>query len=324
MEYRKLGKWALRVSEIGIGSWLTFGGSVDKKQSIHCLHHAFERGINFFDTANVYAHGESEKVVGEAVKHLDRDDIVLATKVYFPMGNGPNDGGLSRKHVFEQCHHSLKRLDTSYIDLYQCHRFDPNVSMEELVRTMDDLTRQGKILYWGVSEWPADKIAEAVDVSRQLNAPPPISNQPFYNMLGRAIEESVIPTSEKLGLGQVVFSPLAQGVLTGKYKPGQKLPADSRAADPRQNAFMVGRDLMSDTTLEKVEQLGLIANQMGVSMAQLALAWCLRLNNISSCIIGATKTSQIDDNVKASGIKLSQDVLKRIDDIVSANYAGIS
>jgi aryl-alcohol dehydrogenase-like predicted oxidoreductase len=187
VQYRKLGKWGVKVSEIAYGSWLTLGGSVDEQASIKLIDHALSLGINFLDTANVYAHGQAEVVVGRAIAKKTRDNIFLASKVYFPTGNGPNDGGLSRKHVFTQCHASLKRLQVDYIDLYQCHRFDANVPMEELVRTMDDLTSQGKILYWGVSEWPAEKIEEAVKTAKELNAPPPVSNQPFYNMFARSI-----------------------------------------------------------------------------------------------------------------------------------------
>ena len=317
MEYRKLGKWGVRVSEVGLGSWLTLGGTIDEKSSAELILYSFEHGINFFDTANVYAHGQSELVVGRAIRALKRDSVVLATKVFFAMGEGPNDKGLSRKHVFEQCHASLKRLNTEYIDLYQCHRHDPDVPIEELVRTMDDLTRQGKILYWGVSEWPADRIREAVQTARQLNAPPPVSNQPFYNMLGREIEPEVLPVSFSLGLGQVVFSPLAQGVLSGKYKPGQVPPADSRAADDRSNIFMLNRGLMSDQTLEKVQELAKVAAGLGLSMAQLALAWCLRLPEVSSVITGATKSSQIEENVKASGVRLPDEALRRIEAILA-------
>lgn len=318
MEYRKLGKWGVRVSEIALGSWLTYGGSVQEKESIEQMNYAFEHGINFFDTANVYAHGVAEQVIGKALATLGRDDIFLASKVYFPMGNGPNDRGLSRKHVFEQCRASLKRLNTEYIDLYQCHRYDPETPMEELVRTMEILTTQGKILYWGVSEWPASRIQEAVDMARQLNAPPPVSNQPAYNMLFRDIEEDVIPVSQKNGLGQVVFSPLAQGVLTGKYLPGQPPPKDSRAAGPNA-AFLQHRDSMSKENLEKVQQLTKIAHELGLSMAQLALAWILKSSAISSVIIGATKKSQLEDNLKATGVKLTADVLKRIETILDSD-----
>lgn len=314
MEYRKLGKWGVRVSEVALGSWLTYGGTVDERNSVKQVHHAFEQGVNFFDCANVYARGEAEVVFGKAIKTMKRDSIVLATKVFFPMGDGPNDRGLSRKHIFEQCHASLKRFNTEYVDLFQCHRHDPEVPMYEIVRAMDDLTRQGKILYWGVSEWSAEHIEEAVQVALAMNAMPPVSNQPCYNMLDRKIESEALPMSKKHGLGQVVFSPLAQGVLTGKYKPDEKVPSDSRAADSKVNMFMIGRNLMSKETLQSVERLSKIASELGITMSQLALAWCLRLPELSSVIIGATKPAQIDENVKASGIRLSQDVLKRIEE----------
>ncbi|HEY9732948.1 MAG TPA: aldo/keto reductase family protein [Drouetiella sp.] len=317
MEYRKLGKWGVKVSEVGLGSWLTYGGSVDEKSTAKQIHYAFEQGINFFDTANVYAHGASEVAVGKAIKTFSRDAIVLATKVYFPMGQGPNDKGLSRKHIFEQCHASLKRLQQDYVDLYQCHRFDVDVPMYEIVRAMDDLIRQGKILYWGVSEWRAEQIEDAVQTALSMNAMPPVSNQPQYNMLARDIEKEVIPTSRKLGLGQVVFSPLAQGVLTGKYKPDQPFPSDSRAADNRNNVFMVGRSLMARETLELVQKLEPIAAELKVTMAQLALAWCLRLPEISSVIIGATKSSQIQDNIQASAIELSKEAVDRIEETLA-------
>jgi voltage-dependent potassium channel beta subunit len=313
MEYRKLGKWGMRVSEIGLGSWLTFGSAVEENSSIKQIHFAFDCGINFFDTANCYGNGDAEVVVGKALKTLKRDSCVLATKVYMPMGEGPNDKGLSRKHVFEQCHASLKRLHNEYIDLYQCHRYDEQVPMYEVVRTMDDLIRQGKIIYWGVSEWPAERIEEACEVALSIGAMPPISNQPHYNMLARGIESSVIPVSKKHGLGQVIFSPLAQGVLTGKYKPGQPFPADSRAADSRSNFFLVGRSTMNRETLEIVQKLEVIAKELSLTMSQLALAWCLRLSEISSVITGSTKPSQIDENIKASGLRLPPEVLAKID-----------
>jgi aryl-alcohol dehydrogenase-like predicted oxidoreductase len=317
VEYRKLGKWGVRVSEIALGSWLTYGGSVDEKSSVDQIHYALDQGINFLDTANVYAHGAAEVVVGKALKSVKRDSVFLATKVFFAMGEGPNDKGLSRKHVVEQCNASLRRLEVDHIDLYQCHRFDPDVPMEELIRTMDDLTRQGKILYWAVSEWRAEQIREAVEMAHRLNAPPPVSNQPCYNMLTRAIEKEVIPTSWELGLGQVVFSPLAQGVLTGKYKPGQPPPKDSRAADDRVNVFLLNRGLLADQTLLTVQSLTELAHSLNLSTAQLALAWCLRSREVSSVIIGATKRTQIDDNVKASGVKLTAEQLQHIDQILA-------
>lgn len=321
MQYRKLGKWGVKVSEVSLGSWLTYGGSVESAEAIKQIHFAFSQGINFFDTANVYAAGRSEEVVGKAVRDLNRDDVFVATKVFFPMGEGPNDRGLSRKHVMQQCHKSLERLKTDYIDLYQCHRWDPETPLEELVMTMDILTRQGKILYWGVSEWSAEQIQLVCDLAHQMKAPPPVSNQPCYNMLQRKIEQEVIPTSWRLGLGQVVFSPLAQGVLTGKYKPNAEPPADSRAAAEKEGAFLRGRDTMSEASLRKVEQLGDVAKELGLSTAQLALAWILRLEQISSVIIGASKQKQIEENIVAAGFKLTPDVINRIESILSSELA---
>ncbi|MBX9724384.1 MAG: aldo/keto reductase family protein [Candidatus Obscuribacterales bacterium] len=318
MQYRRLGASGVKVSEIALGSWLTYGGSVDEASSIKQILHAVDLGINFIDTANVYAHGNAEVVIGKALKSLERDSIFLASKVFFPMGDGPNDRGLSRKHVFEQCHQSLKRLDTPYLDLYQCHRYDPDTPMHELVRAMDDLASQGKILYWGVSEWKAEQIEDAVNTAKAMNALAPVSNQPCYNMLTRRIEESVVPTSWKHGLGQVVFSPLAQGVLTGKYESGKNFPKDSRGADDRTNVFMLGNNLTSDANLQKARELKSIASDLNLSSAQLALAWCLRLKEVSSVICGATQIYQIDDNVKASGVKLSQDILDKIEGILAS------
>lgn len=318
MQYRRLGAAGVKVSEIALGSWLTYGGSVDENSSIKQILHALDIGINFIDTANVYAHGNAEVVIGKALKSVNRDSVFLASKVFFPMGDGPNDRGLSRKHVFEQCHASLKRLDTPYLDLYQCHRFDPDTPMHELVRTMDDLVRQGKILYWGVSEWKAEQIEDAVMTARSLNAVAPVSNQPCYNMLVRKIEESVIPKAWSHGLGQVVFSPLAQGVLTGKYEIGKTFPKDSRGADDRTNVFMLGNNLTSEANLQKVKELKEIASDLNISPAQLALAWCLRLKEVSSVICGATQKYQIDDNVKAAGLKLNQEIQDKIEAILTS------
>lgn len=315
MEYRRLGKSGVKVSEVGLGSWLTYGGATENEAATACIHRAYEVGINFFDTANVYARGESEKVVGAALQSFARDSYVLATKVYFPMGDGPNDGGLSRKHIMEQCHLSLQRLGTDYIDLYQCHRWDENVPLEETLRALDDLVSQGKVLYVGVSEWSAAQIEEALQLADKLNLDRLVSNQPYYNMMGRGLEKEVLPLCEREGIGQVVFSPLAQGVLTGKYKPGQSAPEGTRAADPAQNMFMNGGKL-DDEQLQKVEQLKPLAEREGLSMAQMALAWCLRREIVSSVIIGASRASQVDDNAGASGKKLSQQTLGEIDSIV--------
>jgi voltage-dependent potassium channel beta subunit len=312
MEYRRLGKSGVKVSEVALGSWLTYGGATENETATQCIHRAYELGINFFDTANVYARGESEKVVGAALKNFARDSYVLATKVYFPMGNGPNDRGLSRKHIMEQCHLSLKRLGTDYIDLYQCHRYDENVPLEETLRALDDLVSQGKVLYVGVSEWNAQQIGDALQLADKLNLDRIVSNQPYYNMMGRGLEKEVLPLCEKEGIGQVVFSPLAQGVLTGKYQPGQKPPEGTRASDPKQNQFMNGGNL-DEAQLQKVEKLKPIAEREGLSMAQMALAWCLRKPIISSVIIGASRPQQVDDNAAASGKKLSDETLREID-----------
>lgn len=317
MEYRNLGKWGVKVSEIGLGSWLTYGGSVADNNSENLIHYAFDHGINFFDTANIYYKGESEKVVGAAIQGLRREAFVLATKAYFPMDSGPNDRGLSRKHLFEQCNLSLKRLRTDYIDLYQCHRPDPETPIEETVRAMDDLCRQGKILYWGVSEWRASEITEAVEIARGSHAHPPVSNQPQYNMLQRQAEEQVLPVCARDGLGLVVFSPLAQGVLTGKYLPGAPPPTDSRAADEKSNMFM--GDVLKDETLERVQRLKPIAEHLGLSMAQMSLAWCLREKQVSSVIVGATKTKQLDDNMAAAGVKLPEGALRSIDEALGVS-----
>jgi len=315
MQYRRLGNSGLKVSEISLGSWLTYGGSVDAERAERVIDKAFELGVNFFDTANVYFRGAAEEIVGKALRKYPRDSYVLATKVFFPMGDGPNDRGLSRKHIMEQCDASLKRLGVDYIDLYQCHRFDPETPLEETLRALDDLVTQGKVLYIGVSEWSALQISEALHLSRQLNLDRIVSNQPQYHMFKRDIEKEIIPLCEREGVGQVVFSPLAQGVLTGKYKPGTPLPPDSRAADPNSNRFM--QWLLKEDVLSKVERIKAIADQNGISLATLALAWVLRLGNISSCIVGASRPEQIEENVKASGIKLSDADLAEIESILN-------
>lgn len=312
MKYRHLGKYGVQVSEVALGSWLTYGGATEDEAARRCIEKAYDLGINFFDTANVYARGKSEEVVGRVLAQYSRDSYFLATKVFFPMGDGPNDRGLSRKHIFEQCHASLKRLGTDYIDLYQCHRYDTSTPLEETLVALDDLARQGKILYAGVSEWSAPQIAHAADYIRGAGLHPIVSNQPRYNMLGRGIEADVIPLCEREGIGQVVFSPLAQGILTGKYKPGQEPPAGSRAADPGQNMFLGGGKLDQEQ-LAKVQKLVPIAEGAGLSMAQLALVWCLRQKNVSSVIIGASRPDQVEDNAAASGQTLTSDMLAAID-----------
>jgi aryl-alcohol dehydrogenase-like predicted oxidoreductase len=301
----------VKVSEVGLGSWLTYGGSVEDQRAIDCIHRAFELGVNFFDTANVYRTGAAEEVVGRALRGIDRDDYVLATKVWGPMGEGPNDKGLSRKHVTEQCHASLRRLGTDYVDLYQCHRPDPETPVEETLRVLDDLVTQGKVLYVGVSEWSAEQIFEARRIQAELGFDPIVSNQPQYSMLYRAIERDILPISRQLGIGQVVWSPIAQGVLAGKYSPGDSPPEGSRGADAEDSKFM--RRFMRDDVLQAVARLRPIADELDVTMAQLAIAWVLHEQNVSSAIVGASRVEQVDDNVAASGVELADEVLATID-----------
>jgi voltage-dependent potassium channel beta subunit len=315
MRYRKLGAWGVKLSEIGLGSWLTYGGYVEDEQATACIQRAFELGVNFFDTANVYRRGAAEEVTGRALKAFRRDDYVLATKVYFPMGEGPNDRGLSRKHIMEQCHASLRRLDVDYIDLYQCHRPDEDTPLEETLRALDDLVTQGKILYVGVSMWSAERIDEAGRVQHKLNLDPIVSNQPEYSLLTRDIEEDVLPVSRQLGIGQVAYSPIAQGVLAGKYKPGEQPPPNTRAATPGDSGFM--ERFMRDDLLEAVQNLRPIAKELGITMAQLAIAWVLREPGVSSAIIGASRPEQVDENVAASGVELPPEVLARIDEVLA-------
>ncbi len=315
LEYRHLGRSGVKVSEIALGSWLTYGGSVEEERARECIHRAYELGINFFDTANVYAQGAAEEIVGRALKGFARESYFLATKVYFPMGDGPNDRGLSRKHIVEQCHASLRRLGVDYVDLYQCHRYDTETPLEETLRALDDLVRQGKVLYVGVSEWSADQISDALKIADEMGFDRIVSNQPRYNMIQRHIERRVMPLCEVEGVGQVVFSPLGQGVLTGKYRPGEAPAEGTRAANPEQSAFM--RELMNEKVLSAVDGLRDVASDLGLSMSQLALAWVLRRENVSSAIIGASRPEQVEDNVGASGVELSPEVLERIDGILS-------
>ena len=304
----------MKVSEISLGSWLTYGGSVAADKATACIHRAYELGINFFDTANVYMRGAAEEIVGSALKDFERDSYFLATKVYFPMGEGPNDRGLSRKHITEQCHASLRRLGVDYVDLYQCHRYDVETPLEETMRALDDLVRQGKVLYVGVSEWTADQIADALRLAKEMNLDRIVSNQPRYNMIQRQIEAEVIPLCEREGVGQVVFSPLAQGILTGKYRPGEAPEQGTRAADPESNWFMQG--LMNEIVLSAVDRLRSVASETGLSMSQLALAWVLQQENVSSAIIGASRPEQVEDNVGAAGVELSPDTVSEIDGIL--------
>ncbi|MCW5936367.1 MAG: aldo/keto reductase family protein [Fimbriimonadaceae bacterium] len=315
MHYRRLGRSGVRVSEVALGGWLTQGRTLDSSATAAIVRHAFELGVNFFDTADVYNLGEAEKALGHAVKDLRRRNLFIATKCYFPMSEAPNDRGLSRKHIVESCNDSLKRLGLDYIDLYQFHRHDPESPIEEVVRAVDDLVRQGKVLYWGVSMWPAGAIVDACRVAESWRCTLPVSNQPVYNLLQREIESAVISASEQAGVGQVVFSPLAQGILTGKYRPGQPPPAGSRGADDSSNQFM--SRFLEDAELERIQALGPIIEEAGCTWAQFALAWCLRQQNVSSVIVGASRPEQLDDNVAASGLAIDPELFKRAEACVA-------
>ncbi len=310
MRYRKLGSSDLEVSEISLGSWLTYGLGVDDSNARACLDRAFDVGINFIDTANVYGRGAAESFLGKALKGRDRGSYVLATKLFFPMSD--NDRGLSAQQVAKQIDASLKRLDTEYVDLYQCHRYDPNTRLEETMHALTEVVRQGKARYLGFSEWKSEEIEASLAIPGVEKF---VSSQPQYSMLWRVPEKAVIPVSAKNGISQIVWSPLAQGVLTGKYQPGQPAPADSRAASKEMNSFWVG-DLRGEATLRAVQELNPIAARLDLSMAQLALAWVLKEPNVASAIIGASRPEQVDDNAAASGVILPQDSLDDIDRVL--------
>lgn len=315
MKYRKLGRTGLKVSALSLGSWLTYGNTTDNQTAEAVIHAAYAAGINSFDTANVYARGEAEKVVGKALGHYPRESFVLATKAFWPMGEGVNDRGLSRKHVFEQVHASLRRLGTDYVDIFYCHRFDPETPLHETLRTIDDLVRQGKILYVGVSEWTAAQMTEALGLADQYLLDRIVVSQPSYNMLNRYIEAEVVPACQKHGLSQIVFSPLAQGVLTGKYKQGQPAPTGSRGSDPRTAAFV--ERYFSDKNFAKVEKLAAVAKEAGIPLSNLALAWVLAQPNITSAIIGASRPEQVTENVRAVDVELGADALDKINAILA-------
>ncbi len=313
MEYRHLGRSGLKVSEITFGNWVTHGSQVDDRTAHATIHAALDAGITTFDTADVYAGTKAEAVMGDALKDQRREGLEIFTKVYWPTGPGMNDRGLSRKHIMESCHASLRRLRTDYVDLYQAHRFDHETPLEETLRAFDDLVRQGKVLYIGVSEWSAPQIREAVRIADEMGLDRIVSNQPQYSMLWRVIEPEVVPTSEELGVSQIVWSPIAQGVLTGKYQPGQAPPADTRATASEEGASMISRWLRDDV-LSAVQRLVPVAGDLGLTPAQLAVAWVLANPNVSSAIVGASRPAQIDENVKASGVVLPDDVLALIDE----------
>ncbi|OII38380.1 aldo/keto reductase [Curtobacterium sp. MMLR14_010] len=312
MEFRYLGNSGLKISEITYGNWLTHGSQVENDVATQCVRAALDVGITTFDTADTYANTAAETVLGEALKGERRQSLEVLTKVYWPTGPmGHNDVGLSRKHVMESIDGSLERLQTDYVDLYQAHRYDYETPLEETMQAFADVVRQGKALYIGVSEWTAEQIRAGAALAKELGFQL-ISNQPQYSMLWRVIEGEVVPASKQLGLSQIVFSPIAQGVLTGKYKPGQPLPEGSRATDEKGGADMIKR-YMRDDVLEAVQRLQPVADQAGLTLAQLAIAWTLQNDNVASAIVGASRPAQVTDNVKAVGVKLDADALAAID-----------
>lgn len=314
MEYRHLGRSGLVISELAYGNWVTHGSQVEEEAAAACVRAALDVGITTFDTADVYAEGRAEEVLGRALKGERREGLEIFTKVYWPTGPGRNDRGLSRKHITESINSSLRRLQTDYVDLYQAHRFDYATPLEETMAAFADVVHSGKAVYIGVSEWKASQIRAAFSLAKELKIQL-VANQPQYSMLWRVIEAEVVPTCEELGLGQLVFSPVAQGVLTGKYLPGQPPPAGSRATDEKSGAAFIRR-LLTDDVLAAVQKLAPIAEQVGLSMVQLALAWVLQNQNVSAAIIGATRPEQVRENAKASGVRLDDSVLKAIDEVL--------
>ncbi|MFD0774680.1 aldo/keto reductase family protein [Streptomonospora algeriensis] len=314
MEFRHLGNSGLVVSEIAYGNWITHGSQIEEEAATACVRAALDEGVTSFDTADVYAQGRAEEVLGRALKGERRDGLEIFSKVYWPMGPGKNDRGLSRKHIVRSCEDSLRRLGTDYLDLYQAHRFDYETPLEETLRAFDDLVRQGKVCYIGVSEWRAEEIERALKLAEEMGLDRIVSNQPQYNMLWRAIEPEVVPASRRGGLGQIVFSPIAQGVLTGKYRPGQDAPAGSRATDETGGRFI--SRFLQDDVLERVQRLVPLAEEAGMSMGQLAVAWVLQNDNVSSAIIGASRPEQVHDNAAAAGKRLDDDLMRSIDEIL--------
>jgi len=312
---RKLGNSDLVVSEIALGSWLTYGAGVEKAQAAACVREAFAQGINFIDTSNIYGRGAAETFLGEALQGVNRASYILATKLFFPMTE--TDSGLSRAQITKQLDASLKRLCTDYVDLYQCHRYDPETPLEETMTALTEAAQSGKVRYIGFSEWPADKIQAAINLPHVARF---VSSQPQYSLLWREPERAVIPLCAKNGISQIVWSPLAQGVLTGKYLPGKAPPPDSRAASPSMGGFL-GRDRLNDRVLQSVQDLIPVAREAGLTLAQLALAWVLRQPNVASAIIGATRPEQVAENAAASGPKLGAAILAKIDAILAPALA---
>lgn len=314
MEFRNLGRSGLKVSAVSYGNWLTHGSQVEEDAADACVKRALELGVTTFDTADAYAGTRAEAVLGRALAGVRRESVEIFTKVYFPTGKGPNIRGLSRKHILASMNGSLKRLGTDYVDLYQAHRFDYETPLEETMLAFADVVRAGKALYIGVSEWTAAEIAAGAALARDLHVPF-ISNQPQYSMLWRVIEAEVVPACVEHGLSQIVWSPMAQGVLTGKYLPGTPLPEGSRATDDQGGKDMIAR-WMTDTVLTKVQALRPIADDLGLSMAQLSVAWVLQNANVASAIVGATKPEQLEDSLKGVGVVLEPAILAAIDDVL--------
>ncbi len=314
MHYRRLGRSGLKVSELSLGAWITFGNQVDEAHAVEIIKAAYEQGVNYFDNADVYAAGAAESVMGKAIKDLPRESLVISSKVFWPTMPGPNGRGLSRKHITESVHASLKRLQLDYLDLYFCHRFDVDSPVEEVVRTMDDLVHQGKILYWGTSEWTASQIVQAFAVARQYGLVPPTMEQPQYNMFHRErLEDELLPLAHEFGIGFTTWSPLYYGLLSGKYNAG--IPEGSRAAMTEMGWI---RDRFTPEKIDKVRKLTVMAVEMGVTTAQLALAWILHRKEVSSVITGATRVEQLDENLGAAEVveKLTEDVLDAIEKIL--------
>lgn len=314
MEYRKLGKWGTKVSALSLGTYLTVGFTSDAKTSRALVRTAIDAGINYFDTADAYNKGEAEKALGELVKDAERSDLFILTKVWAPMSDDVNDRGLSAKHIKESCDKSLQRLGMDYVDCYMCHRPDPDTPLEETILAMEDLIRAGKVIYWGVSEWPAAMMVRANALAKELGARPIAVSQPRYNLLYRYPEMLLYPTTAEEGIGNVIFSPLAHGMLTGKYKPGEEAPEGSRASDDRQN-LVIKAMYWSEENKKKGQELASIANDFGVSAAELAIAWCLKCPDVSSVILGASKVEQLEQNLKALEIELTEDVLTRLEEL---------
>ncbi|MCH1868374.1 aldo/keto reductase family protein [Nocardioides sp. CFH 31398] len=313
MDYRHLGNSGLKISEITYGNWLTHGSQVENDVATQCVRAALDAGITTFDTADVYANTQAETVLGDALKGERRESLEIFTKVYFPTGpKGPNDTGLSRKHIMESIDGSLTRLQTDHVDLYQAHRYDSFTPLEETMQAFADVVRAGKAHYIGVSEWTADQLRAGVELARDLGFQL-VSSQPQYSMLWRVIEDEVVPTSRELGVSQIVWSPIAQGVLSGKYKPGEDLPEGSRATDEKGGADMIKR-YMRDDVLERVQQLVPIAQELDLTMAQLAVAWVLQNDNVAAALIGASRPEQVHENVAASGVTIPDELMSRIDE----------